>query len=78
MRFFFKQDNWVVISWCLLQEHIFNRERIIMKDLITEACMGIKELDINTIFHIEKYIESLWMVILIEKLNIEVGIERIS
>ncbi|CAD8139202.1 unnamed protein product [Paramecium octaurelia] len=78
MRFFFKQDNWVVIAWCLLQEHLLTKERVIKKELIQEACMGIKELDINTIFHIDKYVESLWMVILIEKLNLEVGIEKIS
>ncbi|CAD8061272.1 unnamed protein product [Paramecium sonneborni] len=78
MRFFFKQDNWVVISWCLLQEHLLNKERTIRKELIQEASYGIKELDINTIFHIEKYVQSLWMVILIEKLSIEVGIQKVS
>lgn len=40
--------------------------------------MGIKELDINTVFNVEKYIQSLWMVIILEKLSLDIGVERVQ
>jgi hypothetical protein len=51
---------------------------VIKKEILEEACMGIKELDINTVFNVEKYIQSLWMVIILEKLSLDIGVERVQ